>query len=319
MMMQKTIDFLQKCDNFLITSHVSPDGDTLGSAAALCLALRQIGKKVTLGLDASVPNKLAFLNKLVIFHTADEISEDSFECAVAIDTATIARMGNIKEKYLPSKIKLNIDHHPTNDCFGDDNIIIEKASTGEIILELLEKLNIEITPDIADCLYAAVSTDTNNFVYSNVTEETFAAAARLAKYGAHIAKLCDSIYYRRSFGATKLISLGLSRIQLYCNGKISVLYMTLEDIEKCGAKREDCDVLVNYAREIDGVEIAAFVNEMPDGKYKVSLRGNKYADVSAISVKYGGGGHKKASGHVMEGDLNAIIEKVVKDASEQIK
>ncbi len=317
--MKKTIDIISKCSDFLLISHVSPDGDTLGSAAALYLALKSIGKNVVLALDGNVPKKLEFLNGFCSFSSPKMLRKSRFECAIAIDTATVSRMGEVSDAYMSAEHRLNIDHHPTNERFGQENLIIEKASTGEIILELIEQMQIPVNRDIADSLYAAVSTDTNNFVYSNVKPETFAAAAKLAGYGARIAELCDMIYYRRSFGATKLISLGLSRMTMHCGGRISSLYMTLEDIEKCGAKREDCDVLVNYAREIAGVEIAIFVNEMESGGYKVSLRSNKYADVSAISVKYGGGGHKRASGHVMSGSIKDIINIIVKDAESALR
>ena len=316
--MNNIIDLLINYDNFLIISHVSPDGDTLGSAAALCLALESVGKKVILGLDAEVPKKLSFLNKLVKFYKPDDINAENIQCAIAVDTATKKRMGRLADIFSCIKIKINIDHHLTNEKFAHENLIVEKASTGEIIFDLLNKLNISITEDIADCLFAAISTDTNNFVYSSVTADTFYTAAKLSELGASISELCEQIYYKRSFGATRLISLGLSRIKLFCNGKISATYMCLKDIEECGAKREDCDVLVNYCREIDGVEIAIFINEMPDDTFKISLRSNRFVDVSAISVKYGGGGHKRASGHVMSGTVDEILKQMLKDSEEAL-
>ncbi len=317
-MMNKLIETIKACNDFLIVSHISPDGDTLGSAAALYLAIKAMGKEAVLALEGTVPKKLSFLNEFCSFLKLEELPKREFECGIAVDIATVRRMGNIAGVFLASSNKLNIDHHATNERYGDHNLIEEKASTGEIMLNMIEGLGVEVSVDMANSLYAAVSTDTNNFVYSNVQPETFETAARLLKYGAKTAELCDMIYYRRSFGATKLIALALSRLKLYHDGKISALYMTLDDIKKCGAKREDCDVLVNYAREIDGVEIAVFVNEMPDGKYKVSLRSNQYADVSAISVKYGGGGHKKASGHVMDGNVEKILEEIIEEAEKSI-
>lgn len=312
--MKKTIDVLNKCNDFILISHISPDGDTLGSAAALCLALKSMGKNATLCLDAPVPDKLSFLNKYVSFKRPEELKDKIYECAVAIDTATKLRMGASCKFYELSEYKLNIDHHPTNERFGYENFIVDKASTGELILSILEQMNICISSEIADCLFAAVSTDTNNFVYSSVTSDTFLTAAKLAEAGANISDLCNQIYYQRSYEATKLIAIGLSHLNLHCNGKIATLFMTLDDIYGCGAKREDCDVLVNYAREIKGVEVAAFVNEMPDGDFKISMRSNTNVDVSAISVKYGGGGHKKASGHVMKGNISDVLETIVEDA-----
>ena len=317
--MKKIIQELKKNNSFLILSHMSPDGDTLGSAYALCLALRSLGKNAVCAVDGLIPKKLGRALKGAEFIRAREDLSASFDCAVAVDTATFARLGVFGEVFSSAPVQLNIDHHITNERYGMVNLVEDRAASGEILLDIIKELGCEITVPIANALYAAISTDTGNYIYSNTTEETLLAAAELRRYGAEIAELCDEIYNRRSFAATKLIGRALGYLNLYHEGKMAVLHMMLAEIAECGASRTDCDVLVNYAREIEGVEIAAFINEMPDGKYKVSLRSNQYADVSAFAGEYGGGGHIRAAGCVFEGPIERIEEIIVEKAKEYLK
>ncbi len=306
--MKRIIRELKTRGDFLLICHVSPDGDTLGSAAALALALWDMGKNVCVAVDGTVPHKLRFLRESVRFYAPDELPDRDFECAIAIDTATVRRLSALKERFFAAKSTINIDHHITNEKYAEFNYIRERAATGEIILELIEKMKRRLTPQIADALYCAISTDTHNFVYSNVTKETFMAAAKLTKSGARIAYLCDMIYYERTEGATRLIARGIENLKLYSEGRISMMTMTLAEIASCGAKREDCEVLVNYAREIEGVGIAVFFNETPEGFYKVSLRSNGDIDISDIAASYGGGGHMCASGFTHSGDPESFFK-----------
>ena len=317
--MKKIIQHLKNNNNFLLLCHMSPDGDTLGSAAALSMALRAMGKKTQCAVDGLIPSKLGFLLFDTEFITDPAELTGDFDCAIAIDTATFARLGKFGAVYSEIPGKLNIDHHMTNEQYGDENYIRERSATGEIILELLEEMECEITVPIANALYAAISTDTNNFVYSNTTEQTFLAAAKLKKAGAETAKLCDRIYYKRSLGSTRLIAKALETLNIYHGGKMAVLHMTLDVIKTCGASRTDCDILVNYAREIEGVELGVFINEMPDGKFKVSLRSNEYVDVAAMAGEYGGGGHIRAAGCVGQGTPEEIEKTFVEKAKEYLK
>lgn len=317
-MMKQILTQLQKNNSFLLLCHMSPDGDTLGSAAALSIALKSMGKKTLCAVDGIIPSKLGFLLCDTDFVTEPEKITETFDCAIAIDTATFARLGKFGEIYRTTPSSLNIDHHLTNERYGDFSYIDNRAATGEIVLDLLEHMNCTITVPIANALYAAISTDTNNFVYSNTTEQTFQAAAKLKKAGAETAKLCDRIYYKRSLGATRLIAKALETLHIYENGRLAVLHMTLPVIAECGANRTDCDVLVNYAREIEGVEVGIFINEMPDGKFKVSLRSNAYVDVAAFAAEYGGGGHIRAAGCVYTGTPEEIESEFVKKAKKYL-
>lgn len=317
--MKKILQTIETHERFLLLCHMSPDGDTLGSAAALALALRAKGKDAVCAVDGLIPAKLDFLLADTQFFTSPDLLSGDFDCVIAIDTATHARLGKFGANFDAAPATLNIDHHITNEQYGDVCYIAERAATGEIILELLEEMGCELTVPIANALYAAISTDTNNFVYSNTTEETFLAAAKLKRAGAQTAMLCDRIYYKRSLGATRLIGKALNHLHLYYDGRMAVLHMTLAEIAACGANRTECDVLVNYAREIEGVELGVFINEMPDGNYKVSLRSNEYLDCAAFAGEYGGGGHVRASGCVRQGTPETIEQEIVEKAKEYLK
>ncbi|MBR4078860.1 MAG: bifunctional oligoribonuclease/PAP phosphatase NrnA [Christensenellaceae bacterium] len=317
--MKKILQELKKNNHFLIISHLSPDGDTLGSAAALCLALRSMGKKADCVVEGLIPKKLGFLLVHTAFITDKNMIGDDYDCAVAVDTATYARLGHFGEVFSAIPMRINIDHHVTNERYGMLNYVEDRAAVGEIMLDFIKQLGCKIDVPIANALYAAISTDTGNFQYSNTSEQTLLAAAELRKCGAEIPKLCDEIYNRRSFAATKLIGKALGHLNLYHEGKMAVLHMTLAEIAECGASRTDCDILVNYAREIETVEIAGFINEMPDGKFKVSFRSKNYADVAAFAGEYGGGGHVRAAGCVFEGPIDRIERIIVEKAKEYLK
>ncbi len=317
--MKKIIDSLKKYDDFLLVSHLSPDGDTLGSTAALFLALKQLGKRAVAAVDGAVPDKLRFLNDYCEFCSPEVLSKEEFECAVAIDVADIPRLGRLKDAFLASEHTLVIDHHPTNTEFGEYNLIDCKASTGEVVMEIIDSMGAKIDDRIANCLYAAVSTDTGNFIYSSVTEETLKNAARLRGCGADIPRLAAMIYSERSLGATKIIGRGIDSLSLFSNGRIAALSISKKDIEECGAKREDTDSLINYAREIKGVEIAIFVNELSGGRAKVSLRSNEYADVAEFAKRFGGGGHVHAAGYTDNGSVEEIRNRAVEYAAKLLK
>lgn len=317
--MKNITDSLKNNDDFLLISHVSPDGDTLGSTAALYLALKSMGKNVTAAVDGHVPEKLRFLRDYLTFKRPEEIEGETYSCAVSIDVADMARMGKLADKYLKTPVKINIDHHPTNTGFGDISLIECKSSTGEIIVDVIDSLGVKIDEKTANCIYAAISTDTGNFIYSSVTEETFLKAARMRKCGADISLLAGMIYSERSFGATKIIGRGIDSLELFFDGRVAAIKIHKKDIAECGALKEDTESLINYAREIKGVEVAVFVNEQRENVSKVSLRSNEYVDVAKIAQGFGGGGHIHAAGYTDAGTVEEVCMRAVKCAGDMLK
>lgn len=319
---EQIVQMMRENQSFLVFSHVSPDGDTLGSAAAVVLALRAMGKRAELALDGVLPDKLRFLKEYVSLLSEEQAAEFSKKCAcmLAIDCGDRPRLGKPYDDLFGAFPCTGVvDHHPTNTRFGGVNWVENRASTGEMIFELLGELGVKIDARIANCLYAAISTDTGNFIYSSVTPQTFEIAARLCEQGADIPRLAAMIYGERSFGATKLIGDALTTLHLYEDGKIAVMHMTLARLYECGAKREDCEGLINYAREIQGVEIAIFINEMKDARCKISFRSKHYADMTKLSGEFGGGGHVHAAGAVMQGDIAEMERQLVAAARKYLR
>lgn len=312
--MKSITDELLRSDDLLLIAHVSPDGDTLGSTAALYAALKKCGKKVVAACDGAVPEKLRFLNEGITFLGSAEVEDRQYGCVVSVDVADAPRLGKLQSIYEKNDNTIDIDHHPTNTRFGKLCYVDGKSSTGEIILDLIEEMGVEVDEFMANALYAAISTDTGNFIYSSVSYETLSAAAKLRAKGADIPMLCSMIYAERSLGATKIIGRGIDRIRLYADGKVAALYITREDLAECDALKEDTECLINYAREIKGVEVAIFVNEQSGGKAKVSLRSNEYVDVSKFAQSFGGGGHIHAAGYTDYGTVEEIYNRAVEKA-----
>ncbi|MBQ9941558.1 MAG: bifunctional oligoribonuclease/PAP phosphatase NrnA [Christensenellaceae bacterium] len=312
--MKTIIEQLRKQNSFLLLGHVSPDGDTLGSVSALAGGLRRLGKQVICAVDGAVPDKLWFLRGE--FYAYEDCPDTPVDCIVAVDCGDLTRLGRFAERFLDQGNTMVIDHHGTNTGYGKINLIRPYGATGQIILELLEAM--ELLPDakMADALYAAISTDTGNFSYSNTDPAILAAASRLRGYGADIPTLMDGIYHRRSFAATRLIGQALERLTLHSTGRIATMYVLQSDYQVFGAQKEDCDELINYAREVEGVEIALFLRQIGPEKFKVSLRSKEYADVAKLAVEFSGGGHLHAAGCTVEGKLEDNIALLVEKAEQ---
>ena len=311
---------LKTCDDFLVIGHVSPDGDTVGSSLALCLALQSMGKRAIFGLHGDLPGKLAFMGELFPVTPSWEVEHRAYGAVVAVDCGDLSRLGDLGEVFSQNQTTIVIDHHPTNTGFGALNLVLPYGATGQIILKLLEELSCPITVEMANLLYTAISTDTGNFSYANTDEAVLRAAARLRGCGADIPWLNKVLYREKTLGATKLIGRAIERMELAENGKIALSYVLRSDYEQLHAKREDCDEIVNYARDIAGVEIAIFLRQTDaeDDKFRASLRSNQYADVSALALEFGGGGHRQAAGCSVQGSIEQARERILAAARKHL-
>lgn len=317
---QGILEQLKACGDFLVIGHVSPDGDTVGSGLALCLGLQQMGKRAVFGLHGALPDKLAFMADIFPITPSDAVERRSYEAVIAVDCGDLSRLGDLGELFLQNENTMVLDHHPTNTGFGKRNLVLPYGATGQMMLELLEALGCSITPKLANLLYTAISTDTGNFSYANTDEAVLQAAARLRGYGADIPWLNKVIYRERTLGATRLIGRAIERLELFCGGRIAFSYVLRSDYQELGAKREDCDELINYARDIVGVEIAIFLRQTDgrDDEFRVSLRSNQYADVSALALEFGGGGHKQAAGCSLQGSVERAKQQILAAAEKHL-
>ncbi|HWR23683.1 MAG TPA: DHH family phosphoesterase [Feifaniaceae bacterium] len=314
--------WLRREDGFTLISHVSPDGDTIGSSLALFGMLAAMGKRVQAVCEQPVPRIYSFLPYAEKVLPPDR-ADAGYRNAVSVDCADEARMGNALDLFKQAEQKGNIDHHRTNPLFGDFVLHSEAAATGEIVYALWRELNVAAdgaaAKEIAECLFTAISTDTGNFAYANTTPSTFLTAAGLLETGIDIASINRKVYRTVPLAKKRLLGYILTNMELYEDGRIGYGFVSLGTLDALGATAEEVDGVIDDIRDIDTVEIAILAREAKDGTSKVSMRSKQYADVSAIAHSLGGGGHIHAAGCTWEGapeGLKAELLRLAKDALE---
>lgn len=305
-MLAEVLKHIQQRNRFLLTSHARADGDAVGSTLACYEILRQMGKSSDVMLHDGVPRvyqQLPFAGKVV---QADRVS-GNYDAAILLECDSIQRT---RLQGLESQFLINIDHHRSGKAFAHVNWIDPKAvATAEMVYRLAKQAGVKISPEIATCLYTAVLTDTGAFMFEGTNEHTFELARELVLAGADPARCARHIYFGHSTAKMRLLGSALSVLQR--DGPLAWIWVTQEQMERAGAKEEDCEGLVNYALAIGDVEVAAFFRELPDGRFRVSLRSKGKTDVSRVAEEFGGGGHTCAGGCAVGGPLHAAVESVL--------
>jgi len=310
-MFDEIAEVIHSGTTFLITSHVRPDGDALGSELAMYHVLRGMGKGVVVYNQDETPAVYEFLpGSQDIVHSLDSVN--GFDAVFVLDCSDIERVGDKKNRIGSIKKIVNIDHHASVGTFSEILLVDSTASsTGEIIHRLLEKMGIAINGDIATNIYTAILTDTGSFRYSNTGSETFRAAADLVDKGANCRYIAEKIYETRPAIQVRLMGKALDTLEFYEGEKVGFIYVTQEMLRKEGALPEHTEGFVDIVRSIQGVEIAACYYEVSKNRFKISLRSKGKADVEKIAGKLGGGGHRNASACRVEGSIKAVKRKVL--------
>jgi len=307
----KIIQQLLKSDSIAIVSHENPDGDCIGSMLALYIALKRKGKDARMFLKNNVPKNLRFLPAAEKIEVVDRIDE-KFNVLVLLDTGELERTGieNIENCY--SKL-INIDHHVTSEGIGDLFYInSSSAATGEIIYQIVKLMGIDNDKEIATCLYTSVFTDTGGFRYSNTTSITHQIAGDLINTGIDFVYIINKVFDEMSLSKFNLLKDVLQTLELFEKNKIAFLTVTREMLIKNGASRDETENLINFARNIEDVEVAAIFIEEED-KIKVSLRSKYYIDCAQVAKEFGGGGHLRAAGFTSRNvSLDALKENLIK-------
>jgi len=305
-MLQEVLKQIGQRQRFLLTSHARPDGDAVGSALACCQVLRAMGKDAEVVLRDGVPRiyqPLPFADKVI---TAERVN-GKYEAAIILECDSIqrTRLEGLEDRFL-----ISIDHHVSGRPFAHVNWIDPHAvATAEMVYKLAREVHVSISPEIATCLYTAVLADTGSFMFEGTNEHTFALARELVLAGADPARCARSIYFGHSTAKMRLLGAALSN--LHREGPLAWIWATREQMDHVGAKEEDCEGLVNYVLSIQEVEVAIFFRELPDRRFRVSLRSKGQLDVAAVAEQFGGGGHKCASGCSVDGPLSIAVAKVV--------
>ena len=280
---------IEENNDFTLIMHVSPDGDSIGSACALRLALMAMGKRVQAVCDGDVPRIYRFLEGAedIIKPNAARVTS----AAIAVDCADEGRMGAADEIFAQAKHTANIEH---------------AAAAAEVVKKLIEQLDADFGANIATCLFCGLVTDTGNFAYSNTTPDTLFAAGELLQRGADNALINRAVYRSAPVSKRRMLGLGLIKAEYLHGGKVAVCKLTRADFERFNARDEDCEGIIDNLRDVENVEIAMLMREKEPNVYKVSMRAKEYANVCAVAERYGGGGHRLAAGCTVRGELDAL-------------
>ena len=318
MSLQKTIEAIRENRSFLVTTHMNPEGDALGSALGLALALRAMGKEAVVYNVDSIPRVLHFLPHENIYQERKKIDR-SFDAMVVLDCGDAARTGLMEEGACLPSVVINVDHHVTNKHFGSVNWINSEATaTGEMVYDLIQGLNQPITPKIALSIYTALLTETGSFRYSNTTAKALRIAAEMVEKGVNPSWLSQQLYETRSFGGLRLLGEVLTQMERSTDGRIAWVVVTQELFAKTHSDFEDSEDFVNYPRSLQGVEVAVFFREIDATTYKISFRARDGVDVSGLAEEFGGGGHRYAAGCRVRGSLDQVKKSVLEAVVRQI-
>lgn len=303
--LDSAVEFLKNNNNFLILVHGNPDGDTLGCGLALKEALAFLGKSARVCCNDSIPKKFNYMGTV----DSDYFTPDKI---VAVDVADAKLLGKSFEEKYGDKVDLCIDHHGSNRLFAKETLLDSTAAAAcEIILQVIRKLGVEITKSIADCLYTGLTTDTGCFRYSNVTPRTMRMAADMIEAGAENAKINTVMFETKTKTYVALERLALDGMKMYFDGKCAFITITQEMYRLSGSDETEVDAIASLPRQIEGVVVGITMREKTDGTFKVSMRSSEDADVSEICATMGGGGHPRAAGCTVKGDINTATETVL--------
>lgn len=307
---------LRKAPEVALFSHVSPDGDCLGSMLALGLALKKLGKKVFLYNPDAVPHNLDFLPGAE--KVQNELPHPLPRTLCFVDCTDLRRV-NLDPSQLPEHtVILNIDHHISNLNFGTINWVKPGASaSGEIVMNLIQELGVSLDQEIATNLYTAIVTDTGSFQYSNTTAKTHRQAADLMESGIDFLHIHHCIFDQKPLAQVELLRRGLTELKLYAEGQLAVMTLHQEDFEEAGATEGLSEGVINNARSIEGVEVAVLFKEIEPQKIRIGFRSNLWFNVNELAARFGGGGHKRAAGCTMETSLDEAKRSVIKAIEEE--
>ncbi len=309
--LRETAEFLLTHDNYLLLTHRRPDGDTVGSNAALCRALRKIGKRAVLYANPQFTPKFApYLAGL----TTDTVPENA-----TVISADVATEGLFPFGMEDAKPVLAIDHHGTNTGFAEYGYVdADAAACGEIAWALLELLGVKPDKEIAEAVYVAVSTDTGCFRYSNTTANTLTVAAACKACGADIFSINRVMFEIKRKARLQLEAYLVDTMEFYADGKVSVNAMPKEVLNQLGITEDDIDDISGFGRNVEGVEIAVMLREVENGVGKVSVRTSPAFDAAKICARFGGGGHAAAAGGSVNGGIEAAKKAVLASVSQDI-
>ncbi len=315
-MLSQVVELIESKRRFAITSHVRPDGDSLGSSLGLYWLLRALDKEPEVIMRDPVPLAYQKLPGAELVRVTPRV-DLPYDAVFVIECSDVDRPGLID---LEKQFVVNIDHHSTTALFGTINWIDSTASAvGEMIYNLCKAIGVRVTREIAECVYTALVTDTGSFHYSNTTERTFKVASELVRAGVKPAKVSQAVFGNYPWSKIELTSSVLATVRRDASGRVAWLRQTQEMQERAGASDEDGDGLVNYPLSCGEVEAVAFFKENKPGEYRVSLRSKCDVNVARIAEQFGGGGHRNAAGCTFCGTVEEAEQAIVAPLIEAVE
>jgi phosphoesterase RecJ-like protein len=315
--LKEAAQFFQSYNDFLVVSHVQPDGDAAGSTLAVAWILKELGKRFTLINEGAVPDKFMYLaagQYTIVNYETESASLSAFNHVISVDCADYSRIGSVHKLFAAEAQILNIDHHATNDLFGTVNLVQDQAAaTVEVLYDLALELGIRFSHELNVCIYSGLLTDTGGFRYTNTSPKVMKIAADMLERGVSGHELAEHLLEKLSSPQISLIQRALNTLDFAHDNRLGWLTISQQDMAASGASNEDSDGLVNYPRNVEGVEVGLLFKERAGGVVKVSLRSAGNIDVAQIAQTFGGGGHKRAAGCSVHGTLQEAIDRVVKE------
>ena len=315
MTLDQILEEINQANSIVILTHENPDGDAMGSSLALYQALKNYGKDV----DLVIPEHSRTFDFLPAIDEIKVEGREQYDLAIALDCATIKMLNGFSTYFEEAKMRISIDHHSTNSMFADLNFVNPEApACAQILIVVLNYFKMEITREIGTCILAGIITDTGGFQYSGVNAETFEFVSWLLEKGVNVSTVYRKVLQTKTRSSFELARIACNRLEFFYDGRVSFTYITKENEEEVHAEIGDHEGIVETGRAIEGVEVSIFVRETEKG-CKVSTRSNDYVDVSDMCLLFGGGGHQRAAGCLMQGSIEEVKEKLLNRVKQYLK
>lgn len=305
---KQSAELLAQKNRLALFAHTNPDGDAIGAVCALAIALRRMGKTVNLFCDMPIGEKIT--KNFSETHSISKKILGEYDLLVAVDCGDLNRVGEFAGIYDRFAETLTLDHHG-GEFFSKYNLVNNYASTCQIIYEILREFPVEIDSLLATYLYMGLCNDTGNFSHTNTDSACFLMAADLCEKGAEIQKINRVFFKDASLAETKILGRAISHMRTYYDNKLVLMYLTQSDLEDCGANFSETAGIVAHAIDVDTARVGVMLTEFNKNSYKVSMRGKDFC-VRDVCRQFGGGGHMYASGCMINGFLEDVIEKIVR-------
>ena len=318
MTLDNILEEIKKAETIVIMAHETPDGDAIGSCLAMNVALKKLGKNADV-IIKEVPKIFDFLPGREEIKSNSDI--EKYDLAISLDCADFKRLvGN--EYFEKAKQTIVIDHHSSNKMYGDINFVNPVApACCQILIGMFQYFNIDIDKELGTCILTGIITDTGGFKYSGVTPETFEFTADLLQKGVKVSDIYKRVLQTKTKANFELMRKAIDKMEFLEDGKVTFTYITNKELEEVNAGVGDHEGLVEIGRDVEGVEVSVFIRQKDNEEdvYKVSMRSNDYVNVSDVCIMFGGGGHEKAAGATIQGNIEQVKQKIMNELKKVLR